>query len=292
MAPPTPAHQARPDPAMPCWPISSTSACRLRRPALAGHATAAPPRRKSTRNSRPSKGSPPRTRSEIRVRLYAGFSTTPPAPVPITSSPYPAASGRPAKSQHMIISLVPEAMFARMSRYTPAPPGTGSPGLPYSPARHNMARHDAPLAQLAEQQTLNLRVRGSSPWRRTLPELGFCYPFTLVGGRFRAMVAPRLLVSPNIVDHGGRTPGETPADGYTQRDIWRKGAGRLAADAGAGCPAGAIGSLHGWLVRLVRQPGTRQVYVRYTSGPSRSVTANRAGGPRRFRQPPAARQAR
>ena len=25
----------------------------------------------------------------------------------------------------------------------------------------------APLAQLAEQQTLNLRVRGSSPWRRT-----------------------------------------------------------------------------------------------------------------------------
>ena len=30
-------------------------------------------------------------------------------------------------------------------------------GLPYRPAGHDMARHDAPLAQLAEQQTLNLR---------------------------------------------------------------------------------------------------------------------------------------
>ncbi len=49
------------------------------------------------------------------------------------------------------------------------------------------------------------------------------------------MVAPRLLVSPNIVDHGDRTPGEAPTDGYTQRDIWRKGAGRgLAADAAPG----------------------------------------------------------
>ena len=60
----------------------------------------------------------------------------------------------------------------------------------------------------------------------------FCYLFTLVNGRFRAMFAPRLLVSPNIVDHGDRTPGKAPTDGYTQRDIWRKGAGRgLAADA-------------------------------------------------------------
>ncbi len=31
----------------------------------------------------------------------------------------------------------------------------------------SVARRHAPLAQLAEQQTLNLRVRGSSPWRRT-----------------------------------------------------------------------------------------------------------------------------
>ena len=32
----------------------------------------------------------------------------------------------------------------------------------------------APLAQLAEQRTLNPRVRGSSPWRRTRTDLGFC----------------------------------------------------------------------------------------------------------------------
>src|ERR1700761_927222 len=30
-----------------------------------------------------------------------------------------------------------------------------------------IAQGHAPLAQFAEQQTLNLRVRGSSPWRRT-----------------------------------------------------------------------------------------------------------------------------
>src|ERR1700761_5823863 len=35
-----------------------------------------------------------------------------------------------------------------------------------------IAQVHAPLAQLAEQQTLNLRVRGSSPWRRTDSDLG------------------------------------------------------------------------------------------------------------------------
>ena len=35
---------------------------------------------------------------------------------------------------------------------------------------------NAPLAQLAEQRTLNPRVRGSSPWRRTRSGLGL-YPF-------------------------------------------------------------------------------------------------------------------
>jgi hypothetical protein len=34
----------------------------------------------------------------------------------------------------------------------------------------------APLAQLAEQRTLNPRVRGSSPWRRTCDDLGFYDP--------------------------------------------------------------------------------------------------------------------
>ena len=34
-----------------------------------------------------------------------------------------------------------------------------------------IAKSHAPLAQLAEQRTLNPRVRGSSPWRRTRPDL-------------------------------------------------------------------------------------------------------------------------
>src|SRR5215472_3233025 len=37
---------------------------------------------------------------------------------------------------------------------------------------------NAPLAQLAEQRTLNPRVRGSSPWRRTRAELVFL-PFLM-----------------------------------------------------------------------------------------------------------------
>ena len=37
-------------------------------------------------------------------------------------------------------------------------------------------KFQAPLAQLAEQQTLNLRVRGSSPWRRTRKDLGSIAP--------------------------------------------------------------------------------------------------------------------
>ena len=48
----------------------------------------------------------------------------------------------------------------------------------------SIAEVRAPLAQLAEQQTLNLRVRGSSPWRRTHSDLGLylfqalsCRPF-------------------------------------------------------------------------------------------------------------------
>src|SRR5450631_2378418 len=46
----------------------------------------------------------------------------------------------------------------------------------------------APLAQLAEQQTLNLRVRGSSPWRRTMSDLAFCSFRAGVGGVKLALV--------------------------------------------------------------------------------------------------------
>ena len=50
-------------------------------------------------------------------------------------------------------------------------------------------RSNAPLAQLAEQRTLNPRVRGSSPWRRTRSDLGFyhlrAYVMILCGAGLR-----------------------------------------------------------------------------------------------------------
>src|ERR1700683_1759386 len=62
-----------------------------------------------------------------------------------------------------------------------------------------------------------------------------------------------------------RCPGEAPADGYTLRDIWRKGAGRgLAAD-----PASGSGRLpcrgHGPCAWATVMPGSP---ARYTLGPS------------------------
>ncbi len=99
--------------------------------------------------------------------------TGPPRPVPAT----PGRPGHSGLASGLDLSAV---LFAPCSlgchgppRHYPAQRGIASPGLPYRPARHNMARHDAPLAQLAEQQTLNLRVRGSSPWRRTRADLVF-----------------------------------------------------------------------------------------------------------------------
>src|SRR5579872_2415992 len=58
-------------------------------------------------------------------------------------------------------------------------------------------RSDAPLAQLAEQRTLNPRVRGSSPWRRTRTDLGFYHSRSFlmrpVCTGFPAVLAPCLL---------------------------------------------------------------------------------------------------
>ena len=39
---------------------------------------------------------------------------------------------------------------------------------PSARAKVSAVANRAPLAQLAEQRTLNPRVRGSSPWRRTI----------------------------------------------------------------------------------------------------------------------------
>jgi hypothetical protein len=63
----------------------------------------------------------------------------------------------------------------------------------------------APLAQLAEQQTLNLRVRGSSPWRRTGTDLGFHRSRSFLCVRFVPMLAPCSLVSLDPVGAGRST---------------------------------------------------------------------------------------
>jgi hypothetical protein len=60
-----------------------------------------------------------------------------------------------------------------------------------------------------------VQVPGGAPvltWR-------FYHIFGLVDGSFPAMFAPRLLASPDVVDHDDRTSREPYADGYTQRDI-------------------------------------------------------------------------
>jgi hypothetical protein len=60
----------------------------------------------------------------------------------------------------------------------------------------------APLAQLAEQRTLNPRVRGSSPWRRTRNDLGFYRPRSF----FMCPFCPRGC-SMVARAHGPRNPG-------------------------------------------------------------------------------------
>jgi len=79
------------------------------------------------------------------------------------------------------------------------------------------------------------------------------------------------------------TPGEAPTDGYTQRDIWQKGAGsgRRPRERLGAAPAPWFLCLGG-RGTLDCHPGTREVYRRYMPGPSRSVTGSLAGRPRGF----------
>ena len=72
----------------------------------------------------------------------------------------------------------------------------------------------APLAQLAEQQTLNLRVRGSSPWRRTHPGLALCRRSDF-GDEGQRIVSPP----------GAGHPGQRRHAG--SKAILPRGAGRL-----------------------------------------------------------------
>jgi hypothetical protein len=88
-------------------------------------------------------------------------------------------------------------------------------------AESRTKRHRQALSGSRRTQNSGLLIRGFGVQvPGGAPVLTWCFyrPFTLVDGRFRAVVAPRSLVSPEIVDHGAGTPGEAPADGYTQRD--------------------------------------------------------------------------
>ncbi len=108
------------------------------------------------------------TRAQPRVNVRADLYTHQYYPGGVAPVRHP-----PATARSWQLSGAGDAccsMFARMSQYGPVARSTTrhpSAGLLYGPARRSMTRHHAPLAQLAEQQTLNLRVRGSSPWRRT-----------------------------------------------------------------------------------------------------------------------------
>src|ERR1700751_5917077 len=97
----------------------------------------------------------------------------------------------------------------------------------------------APLAQLAEQRTLNPRVRGSSPWRRTRDDLGFyssrSFFMCPVCPGSPPVLAPCLLVGrmlgPGWLVHFRRIgldqPIGVPSDAVTERDNrrWRLAAG-------------------------------------------------------------------
>jgi hypothetical protein len=142
------------------------------------------------------------------------------------------------------------SMFARMSRYGPVAADItrhplSRPAVQSGRSRHASAQNGMRQRSKNEQSSrllicgFGVRVPGGAPaltWRYTR----FGRPR---GGRFGAMFAPRLLVSPDLVHRAGAVgpaparrarlgcrahPGMSPADAITQRDIcriaWLKGA--------------------------------------------------------------------
>jgi hypothetical protein len=119
-------------------------------------------------------------------------------------------------------------MFARMSRYNPAAPGIRSP--PRIPANvQNGRSRQLPASPGTSSGRINERSS-----RLLICGFGVRVPggarnltwgFTLSGspreGHFLLTFAPRLLVSPDLVARPGRCALWIPADGYTQRDIYR-----------------------------------------------------------------------
>jgi NADPH:quinone reductase-like Zn-dependent oxidoreductase len=80
-------------------------------------------------------------------------------------------------------------MFARMPRYGPVELGTHVTSPRGVAVQLRMSLHfcDSSFQKsISEQRTLNPRVRGSSPWRRTRTDLGFIAP-----GLFMCPFCPR-----------------------------------------------------------------------------------------------------
>jgi len=123
------------------------------------------------------------------------------------------------------------------ARQRPVPGGRGSRGLPHNPAGSSIIRHQEAFSNTLSSGLLirgfGVQVPGGAP----VLTWGFYCTFTLVNSRFRAMFAPRLLVSPNLVVGGvstvaasaladgrlaiqpcGRRPRSAPSDGVTQRE--------------------------------------------------------------------------
>jgi hypothetical protein len=149
------------------------------------------------------------------------------------------------------------SMFARMPRYALAPSGTRSAAWiratgQTGSSRHVLALFGSSSRRKSEQRSgilirgFGVQVPGGAPaliWHYTR----FGRPR---GGRFGAMFAPRLLVSPDVVDHGAWSgPGErrgVPLAPWSMR-------------AGACCA---------W----VASQGHARSMCRYAPGPSRSVS--------------------
>jgi hypothetical protein len=120
------------------------------------------------------------------------------------------------------------SMFARMPRY--APGSIRHPQLDADagdrtewqlPARASIVCQQFKENKRTEQRTLNPRVRGSSPWRRTLTDLGFyrsrSFHFFLV--RFVPVAAPWLLACTDpAIGVCQKRPIRRPARGIRSRN--------------------------------------------------------------------------
>jgi hypothetical protein len=115
-------------------------------------------------------------------------------------------------------------MFARMSRNGPAVTGTSRhrlPGLPYSPAGNSLSRYQAAFPNPCSSRLLirgfGVQVPGGAP----VLTWGFTHSGLPREGHFRAMFAPRLLVSPDLVPRADRYARCGPYRWFTQRDNCR-----------------------------------------------------------------------